>query len=59
MAKFNDYLDSEAWKDYYTIEAYQYIPDVQERDLVVAEIEKTKTASEAKAIIAKYKGDKE
>jgi hypothetical protein len=56
MPKFDDYLKSEAWKDYYVIECYQYIGDEQEREVAIAAVEASKTADEAKAVIARAKG---
>jgi hypothetical protein len=50
--KWDDYMKTEGWKDYYIIEAYQYIPIEYEREAVIQKIECAKTAEEAKQIIA-------
>lgn len=56
--KWDEYLKTEAWKDYYIIEAYQYIPDEVERDVAIMKIEASKTAEEAKDVIAKAREGK-
>lgn len=48
----------EGYKEYYMIEAYQYVTDEVERKKVIAQIECAKSIEEAKAIIAKARGEK-
>lgn len=55
-AKWDEYMRLEGWKDYYLIEAYQYISDESRRSVVIKEIESAKNAEEAKEIIAKERG---
>lgn len=57
MAKWDEYMKSEGWKDYYVIECYQYIGDEHEREVAIAAVEASKTAEEAKAVIARAKGE--
>ncbi len=55
-SKWNEYMKSEGFKDYYCIEAYQYITEESARSEVIRKIEGAKSAEEAKAIIAKARG---
>jgi len=54
-AKWDEYMRLEGWRDYYVIEAYQYIAIESERKKVIREIEACRTAEEAKAIIDKVR----
>jgi hypothetical protein len=54
-AKWDEYMRLEGWRDYYVIEAYQYIAIESERKKVIREIEACRTAYEAKAIIDKVR----
>jgi hypothetical protein len=54
-AKWDEYMRLEGWRDYYVIEAYQYIAIESERKKVIKEIEACRTADEAKAIIDKVR----
>lgn len=55
-SKWDDYIRTEGFKDYYCIEAYQYVVGMEERSLVIREIEASKTPEEAKAIIQRARG---
>ena len=54
--KWDEYMKMEGWKDFYIIEAYQYIPIEDEREEVIQKIECAKTSNEAKQIIAEARG---
>ena len=56
MTKWDDYMKLEGFKEYYIIEAYQYLPDEIERKRVIDQIEQAKSAAEAKAIIDEARG---
>jgi hypothetical protein len=56
--KWDEYIKTEGWKDFYIIEAYQYIPDEVDRDVAIMKIEASQTAEEAKDVIAKAKEEK-
>jgi hypothetical protein len=51
----DDYMKLEGWKDYFIIEAYQYIPNDLDRSPVIRQIEAARTQEEAKEIIGKWK----
>ena len=55
--KWDEYMKIEGWKYFYIIEAYQYIPIEEDREAVIQKIEASKTAEEAKAVIARAKGE--
>lgn len=50
--KWDEYMKIEGWKDFYIIEAYQYISTEEDRESVIQKIEAARTAEEAKRIIA-------
>jgi|GEM_PF-2875896 hypothetical protein len=54
-AKWDEYMRLEGWRDYYVIEAYQYVADESRRSVVIKQIEGCRTADEAKAIIDKVR----
>jgi hypothetical protein len=54
-AKWDEYMRLEGWRDYYVIEAYQYVAEESRRSKVIREIEACRTADEAKAIIDKVR----
>jgi hypothetical protein len=56
--KWDEYMKLEGFQEYYVIEAYQYVTDELERKKVIAQIEDSKNAEEAKAIIAKARREK-
>ena len=55
--KWDEYMRLEGYKEYYIIEAYQYIPIESDRKKVIDDIEHAKDADEAKSIIAKARGE--
>ena len=54
-AKWDEYMRLEGWRDYYVIEAYQYVADESRRSVVIKQIEACRTAEEAKAVIDKVR----
>ena len=56
-SRWDEFMKTEAFKDYYCIEVFQYITDESQRSRVIKEIDNCKTAEEAKAIIMKARGE--